>query len=150
MKRSLIIASLALLLAGCNRSQPAQQAEQQPVVQPQPVPQATPAPAVIQLAAFEQALAQHTGKLVLVDFTAVWCGPCKMMKPHLKRLAEENPTKLHILEVDVDDQRDVAQHFGVSAMPTLATFRNGQNLQHQVGYQNYDQLKAWLAPQLAQ
>ena len=62
---------------------------------------------------------------VLVDFYADWCGPCQMMAPVLKEVAQEMNGKLKIIKVDVDKNQPIAQRFGVRSIPTLILFENG-------------------------
>ena len=79
---------------------------------------------------------------VLVDFFATWCGPCKMLSPVLEQLSEEVDTL--ILKVDVDEVGTVAAQFGIQAVPTLMLFKNGQRVDVRMGYQNKNQLLAFI------
>ncbi len=81
--------------------------------------------------------------LVLVDFFATWCGPCKMLSPVLEEVANENPN-LTILKIDVDEVGEVAAQFGIQAIPTLILFKNGQQVDKRMGYQNKNQLLAFI------
>lgn len=65
-------------------------------------------------------------KVVLVDFTATWCGPCKILAPSLHELEQEMPEKFKLLKVDVDRDRPVAQQMNIAAMPTLVLYKDGQ------------------------
>jgi len=62
---------------------------------------------------------------VLVDFTATWCGPCKMVAPVLEQIAAEHSGRLRVLSIDVDTDPDTARTYQVLGMPTLALFVNG-------------------------
>ena len=79
-------------------------------------------------------------KPVLVDFHAEWCGPCKMMAPELKRFAESNKEKVRVLKVDIDKNRETAQHFNIQGVPTLILFKKGKVLWRQSGAMNAQQL----------
>ena len=81
--------------------------------------------------------------LVLVDFFATWCGPCKMLSPVLEEVANENP-ELSVLKIDVDEVGQLAARFGIQAIPTLMLFKNGQRIETRMGYQNKNQLLAFI------
>lgn len=67
------------------------------------------------------------GKLILIDFHALWCGPCKMIAPELAKMAVENPDVV-FLKVDVDEVDELAQEYGISAMPTFIFLKNGEKV----------------------
>lgn len=79
-------------------------------------------------------------KPVLVDFWAVWCGPCQMMAPVLHELETEMPD-VQIGKVNVDEQMDLARQFRVVSIPTLIIFKNGQEVQRMVGVTSKEELK---------
>ncbi|MDZ4668906.1 MAG: thioredoxin [bacterium] len=79
---------------------------------------------------------------VLVDFTATWCGPCKMMSPILDQVAGEMGDKLKIIKVDVDKNPQAAAHYQVQGVPTLILFKEGKNLWRQSGVVQASQLIA--------
>ena len=81
--------------------------------------------------------------LVLVDFFATWCGPCKMLSPVLEEIAEENPNLL-VLKIDVDEVGELAARYGIQAIPTLMLFKDGQRVETRMGYQNKNQLNAFI------
>ena len=71
--------------------------------------------------------------LVLLDFWAVWCGPCKMIAPLLTQIAEERDDVV-IGKVDVDAEMELAMQFGVASIPTLVVIKDGQSVNKAVGY----------------
>ena len=71
-------------------------------------------------------------KLVIVDFWATWCGPCRMLAPVIEELAGEHP-EVQFAKLDVDQVPDVAMRFGVSAIPTVVLFKAGKEVQRFVG-----------------
>ena len=79
----------------------------------------------------EQVLKSETP--VLVDFWAVWCGPCKMIKPHVDALAEEYAGRVKVVSVDVDNEREIAEKYGIMSIPTLFFFKDGKVVDQQVG-----------------
>lgn len=81
-------------------------------------------------------------QLVLVDFYATWCGPCKMMHPVLDSLKQQLGEKVRILKVDVDKNRATALEYRVQSVPTLALFKNGKMLWREAGAQPLDRLLA--------
>nr|XP_015201269.1 PREDICTED: thioredoxin [Lepisosteus oculatus] len=79
---------------------------------------------LISQTAFDQALKDAGSKLVVVDFTAMWCGPCQTIGPFFKDLAKKY-TDVVFLKVDVDDAQDVASHCEIKCMPTFQFYKNG-------------------------
>lgn len=77
---------------------------------------------------------------VLVDFTATWCGPCKMMSPILDQVASEVGDRVRIIKVDVDRNPQAAAFYQVQGVPTLILFREGKTLWRQSGVVQANQL----------
>jgi thioredoxin 1 len=76
--------------------------------------------------------------IVLVDFWAAWCGPCKMMAPVLNELAEEAHEKVTIGKVNVDEQRLTSSKFGIRSIPTMILFKNGKEIHRFTGFKSKD------------
>ena len=70
---------------------------------------------------------------VLVDFTAAWCGPCKMVAPIVSELATEYEGRAKVLAIDVDAQVEVASQYGIMSIPALVMFKGGQEVDRIVG-----------------
>ena len=73
--------------------------------------------------------------IVLVDFYADWCGPCKMITPVLEELSEEYKGKINIVKVNVDNDGEVASRYGVMSIPNLILLKDGQLVKQVVGFQ---------------
>ena len=77
---------------------------------------------------------------VLVDFWATWCGPCKMIAPIVKEIADEYDGKILVGKVNVDEEPDLTMQYNVSSIPTLMVFKNGQLVNKAVGYREKDEI----------
>ena len=77
---------------------------------------------------------------VLVDFWATWCGPCKMIAPIVKEIADEYDGKILVGKVNVDEEPDLTMQYNVSSISTLMVFKNGQLVNKAVGYREKDEI----------
>lgn len=82
--------------------------------------------------------------VVLVDFFANWCGPCKMVAPILEKLQEEYAGRAAIYKVDVDQSPALASQFGVQAIPTMIIFKDGQAVKQHTGFAGAPQIEAMI------
>lgn len=78
-------------------------------------------------------------KTVLVDFYADWCGPCKMLSPIIEKLAEDMPD-IKVGKINVDEENQLSETFGVSNIPTVIVFKNGKIYKKAIGYQSREKL----------
>ena len=81
---------------------------------------------------------------VLVDFWATWCGPCKMLAPTIAKIAEENSGVIKVCKLDVDEEPEIAAKYGISSIPTLKVFVNGDVVNSSVGVQPKAAIEALL------
>jgi thioredoxin 1 len=82
----------------------------------------------------------NSQELVLVDFHAIWCGPCKMQAPILQEFANEIDGKVRVIKIDIDKNPSIAQRFKVKSVPTLMLFKNGEILWQEAGMKSKQQL----------
>ena len=77
---------------------------------------------------------------VLVDFWALWCGPCKIIAPELEKLAAEKSEQLKIGKLNVDENRDTAIKYSISSIPTLLLFKNGEIVKKLIGVMSREKI----------
>jgi thioredoxin 1 len=92
---------------------------------------------------FEQDVLK-SGKPVLVDFWAEWCGPCKMIAPHLEAIAAEFGDQLEVVKVNIDENPLTPTRYGVRGIPTLMLFKNGEVAATKVGALPKSKLVEWV------
>jgi thioredoxin 1 len=90
-----------------------------------------------------QAEVVEADKPVLVDFWAPWCGPCRVVAPHLEELAGERED-LKIVKLNVDENPATASKYGIMSIPTLMIFKNGELASRQVGAAPKQKLEQWI------
>lgn len=87
-------------------------------------------------------------KLLVVDFFATWCGPCKKLSPTLDEVSEELGEQVNIVKVDVDESEDLAMDYGIRSVPTVLFFKNGQQVDKFVGTLPKSEIVAKIQAQL--
>ena len=89
---------------------------------------------------YNELIAKH--QLLVIDFWASWCGPCRAIAPIIEELAQEYKGKVAIGKCNVDENRSLTNSFGVQGIPAIYIIRNGKVVDEQIGYCNKDTLKA--------
>jgi thioredoxin 1 len=78
---------------------------------------------------------EKSDKAVIVDFWAEWCGPCHAVSPVLEKIAEERAGELKVVKVNIDEERGLAERYGIASIPTMILFRDGQPAAAAIGAQ---------------
>ncbi|MDE6470308.1 MAG: thioredoxin [Eubacterium sp.] len=76
----------------------------------------------------------NTDKLVLIDFFATWCGPCKMLSPIISEIANDYSDSIKVCKVNVDENQDLAMKYNIMSIPTLIFLKNGKLVKNSVGF----------------
>ena len=84
----------------------------------------------------------NSGKKVVVEFWAEWCGPCKMMKPTFEKVSKENDTEVEMYTMNVDDNREFSLSQGVRSIPTVKMFNEGKLVETKVGVLQENDIKS--------
>ncbi len=82
--------------------------------------------------------------VAVVDFSATWCGPCRMLAPVLEQISEELDGKVKFYNADVDDDPELAAGFGISSVPTVLLLKNGKVADQSVGFRPGPAMKSWI------
>jgi len=85
---------------------------------------------------------------VVVDFTATWCGPCKMLEPVVNQLAQDWDGKVRVVKLDVDDNPDLAMQYQVMGVPTLMLFKDGKPMERLTGYRPKNKIVEDFSPHI--
>lgn len=93
-------------------------------------------------AALDNLLTSQT--LVVVDCTASWCGPCKLVAPLMDQLAEEYANKVTVVKLDIDANKPVAKRFGIKSIPAVMFFKQGEQVDTIIGAKAYNEFKVAL------
>lgn len=88
-----------------------------------------------------KSLVADTAKLIVVDFSASWCGPCQMLHPVLEALSTEMADTVTFYKIDVDQSQDEASAMGVRGVPTMVVFHGGREVDRQVGFRDKAELR---------
>jgi thioredoxin 1 len=105
-------------------------------------------PTVVTDETFNQAVLK-SDQPILVDFWAVWCGPCRMVAPVVDEIAREQEGKLKVMKLDVDENQNTAMTYGVMSIPTLILFKNGQPVERIVGFRPKADMEKKILPHLS-
>ncbi len=95
-----------------------------------------------------RAVAQESPLPVLIDFWAPWCGPCRMVEPAVRSLAQEMAGKLKVVRLNTDEEPDLAARFGIRGIPTLLLMAGGREQDRVTGALTANALRQWIEPRL--
>ncbi|MEB3124511.1 MAG: thioredoxin [Synechococcales bacterium] len=86
--------------------------------------------------------------LLVVDCTATWCGPCKLVAPLMDKLAEDYGDRIKVFKLDLDSNKSVAKRFGIRSIPAVMVFKQGEVMETLIGVKPYEEFKAAVDRQL--
>jgi thioredoxin 1 len=78
---------------------------------------------------------------IMVDYTATWCGPCRVISPFIDQLSEEYEGRAKVFKIDLDKNKDNAKKYGIKSIPAVLIFKDGEMVEHLVGKASYDTFK---------
>ena len=93
-------------------------------------------------------LLKNANKPVICDFYATWCGPCKMLAPVLEQLSEEYGEKAEFIQVDIDDNMELAARYGIMSIPLVAVFKDGEQVDKSLGFMPKSEAKQFIEKNL--
>ena len=105
------------------------------------------APIVLTADSFSKEVKETRG-VIMVDFWASWCGPCRMIAPLIDRLADEFSGRIRVGKIDIDTAGELAANLGIMSVPTLILFSDGTEIERIVGLKSYEALKALVSKHL--
>ena len=85
---------------------------------------------------FEQLIKDN--KIVVADYTATWCGPCKVVAPLIDKLATEYSDRATVVKIDIDENKEAAKKYGIRSIPAVLVFRDGEMIENTFGSQPYE------------
>lgn len=97
-------------------------------------------------AAFDNLITNNP--LVVIDFTASWCGPCKLVGPLMDQLSEEYGDKITVAKLDIDSNKPIAKRFGIKSIPAVLFFKQGEQVDTVIGAKPYEEFSATLEKHL--
>lgn len=100
----------------------------------------------VNVARFDELI--KSGKPVVCDFFANWCGPCKMLAPVMEQMAEKYSDKAEFIKVNIDDNFELAARYGVTSIPLVAVFKNGEIEDSSLGYASKSEMDGFLEKNL--
>ncbi|MBP3581794.1 MAG: thioredoxin [Clostridia bacterium] len=91
---------------------------------------------------FEQLIG--SGKVCVCDFSASWCGPCRMMAPILEDVSDKYKKEYFFYQIDIDSAEELANKYNITAVPTIVIFKDGKELGRTSGYQEFDEFEKFM------